>query len=420
MTLLRSNVKVSEWMNKTETCIFSPAEHAVQLDLIGKVHGILSAENYFGNLMDNDKNEKTYGALLNCYVRQCQTEKSISHWQKMKELGYASTSLAYNHIMSLYTNLEQYEKIPGLLTEMKENNVSPDNVTYRICINSYGARSNLEGIERVLNEMEHHLGNQMDWNTYAIVANFYIKAGLSDKANDALKKSEEKLDKKDGSGYNFLISLYATIGNKAEVLRLWELEKSECKRQINRDYMTMLQSLVKLGDLEGANEILKDWESCGNVYDLRIPNIVVVGYCEKGLVEKAEALLKELIEKGKAIIPNSWAVIASGYLEKGEMAKAVECMKAALSVKNKRRKLNPRVIRDILSWLGDEGKVEDLEAFVASLSNSIPVNNREVYHALLKANVRSGKDIGGVLEQMKAHNIDEDEETKKILSMKKQ
>ncbi|XP_065879852.1 pentatricopeptide repeat-containing protein At4g21705, mitochondrial-like [Euphorbia lathyris] len=413
-------LEVSEWMNKTGICIFSPAEHAVQLNLIGKVHGFLSAENYFRNLMDNDKNEKTYGALLNCYVTQRQTEKSISHWQKMKELGYASTSLAYSDIMSLYTNLGQYEKIPGVLTEMKDNNVSPDNFSYRICINSYGERSDLEGIERVLNEMEHHLGDRMDWNTYAVVANYYIKAGLSDKANDALKKSEEKLDMKDGSGYNFLISLYATLGNKAEVLRLWELEKSKCKRQINRDYIVILQSLVKLGDLEGADKILKDWEATGTGYDVRIPNIVVWGYCEKGLVEKAEALLKEFIEKGKATIPNSWAVIASGYLKKGEMAKAVECMKSALSVKNKGRKPNPRVIRDILSWLGDEGKVEDVEAFVASLSSAIPVNNRQVYHALLKAHVRSGKDIGGVLEQMKAHNIDEDDETKKILSMKLQ
>ncbi|WCJ27023.1 Tetratricopeptide repeat (TPR)-like superfamily protein [Euphorbia peplus] len=414
-------LEVSEWMKKTEICIFSPVEHAVQLDLIGKVRGFLSAENYFNNLMDHDKNEKTYGALLNCYVRQNQTEKCISHWQKMKELGYASSPLPYNSIMSLYANSGQYEKIPSLFTEMKENSVSPDNVTYRICINSYGARSDLEGIERVLNEMECQMGIQMDWNTYAIVANFYIKEGVSDKAHDFLKKSEERIDKKDGSGYNFLISLYAALGNKDEVFRLWELEKVECNRQINRDYITMLHSLVKLGDLEGVDRILQEWESSGNAYDTRIPNIVVVGYCGKGLVEKAEVLLEELIEKGNAIIPNSWAEIASGYLKKGDMAKATVCMKAGLSVDvNNKWKPDPRVIRDILSWLGDEGEVGDVEAFVASLSSAYRANNRQVYHALLKANVRSGKDIGGVLELMKAHNIDEDEETEKILSMRKQ
>ncbi|WCJ27022.1 Tetratricopeptide repeat (TPR)-like superfamily protein [Euphorbia peplus] len=409
-------LEVSEWMNKTGIYIFSPTEHAIQLNLIGKVHGFLSAENYFRNLTDNDKNEMTYGALLNCYVTaEGQTEKCISHWQKMKELGYASTSLPYNDIMSLYSKLGHYEKIPGLFSEMKENNVSPNNFTYRICIHSYGARSDLEGMIKVLNEMEHDLG--VDWNTYAVVANFYIKAGLFGKANDVLKKAEEKIDKKDGSGYNYLISLYATLGNEAEVLRLWDLEKKRSKRQINRDYITILQSLVKIGNLEEADKILQGWKSSGNAYDVRIPNIVVWGYCSKGLVEKAEALLNELMEKGKMTIPNSWAVVTSGYLKKGEMAKAIKCMKAGLSVDVKNKwEPNRRVIKDMLSWLGNKGEVEDIKAFLASVSNVFPVNHRQAYHALLKASVRSGKDIGGVLEQMKAHNIDEDEETKKILS----
>ncbi|GAU35440.1 hypothetical protein TSUD_363960 [Trifolium subterraneum] len=61
-------LQVSEWMNKNGVCIFSPVEHAVHLDLIGKVHGFVSAETYFNNLKDIDRNEKTYGALLNCYV----------------------------------------------------------------------------------------------------------------------------------------------------------------------------------------------------------------------------------------------------------------------------------------------------------------------------------------------------------------
>ncbi|KAF2303339.1 hypothetical protein GH714_016927 [Hevea brasiliensis] len=191
-----SGVQVSDWMNKRGICIFSPVEHAVQLDLIGRVHGFLSAENYFNSLRDHDLTDKTYGALLNCYCRQRQVDKSISHLQKMKEMGFASSPLAYNDIMCLYTNVGLYEKVPHVLTEMRENKVSPDNFSYRICINSYGARSDIEGMERVLNEMECQLGIAMDWNTYAVVANFYIKAGLSDKAIYALKKSEEKLDKK--------------------------------------------------------------------------------------------------------------------------------------------------------------------------------------------------------------------------------
>ncbi|KAJ6396885.1 hypothetical protein OIU77_021840 [Salix suchowensis] len=307
-------LQVSEWMHKKDICIFSPSEHAVQLDLIGRVHGLVSAENYFNNLRDQDKNEKTYGALLNCYVRQRETDKSILHLQKMKEMGFVKSSLTYNDIMCLYTNVGQHEMVPQLLNEMKENYVLPDNFSYRLCINSYGARGDLEGMEKILNEMEHQPDIVMDWNTYAVAANFYI----------------------------------------------------------NR----------------------------------------------KGLCEKAKALLEDLTGKGKMTLPNSWGIVATGFFDKSEVAKAFSCMKAALCLytENKGWKPNQRVINGILSWLGDEGSAEDAEAFVSSLNTVIPMN-REMYHAVLKANIRAGKEVHGLLDGMKAYKIKEDEETKKILSM---
>ncbi|KAF5474397.1 hypothetical protein F2P56_006299 [Juglans regia] len=409
-------LEVSEWMNEKAICIFSPVEHAVQLDLIGRVRGFLSAESYFSNLKDQHKTDKTYGALLNCYVRQRQTEKSLSHLQKMKEMGFVSSPLTYNDLMCLYTNVGQHEKIPDVLTEMKKNGVSPDNFSYRICINSYGVRSDLEGMENILKEMERQPYIVMDWNTYAVAANFYIKADLTDKAIDALKKSEQKLDEKDGLGFNQLISLYAKLGKKDEVLRLWGLEKTACKRCINRDFITMLESLVRLGELEEAEKVIREWESSGNCYDFRIPNTVIVGCSEKGLLEKAKAMLEDLREKGEATTPNSWSLVAAGYLGKGEMEKAMECLKAAFSLhaENKGWKPNPKVISGILSWLGEKGSVGDVEAFVSSLQTIVPVN-RHMYHALIKAHVRDGKEVDELLQRMKIDKIDEDEETKRIL-----
>ncbi|KAI4296725.1 hypothetical protein L6164_036659 [Bauhinia variegata] len=410
-------LEVSEWMNKNGVCMFSHVEHAVHLDLIGKVHGFPHAESYFQSLKEQDKTEKTYGALLNCYVRQRQIEKSLSHLQKMKEKGFASSPLTYNDIMCLYTNIDQHEKIPDVLTEMKKNKVLPDNFSYRICINSYGVRSDIDGLERTLKEMEGQSHVVMDWNTYAVVANFYIKAGLTSKAIDALKKTEEKLDKKDGLGYNHLISLYSKLGKKAEVMRIWDLEKSVCERYINRDFTNMLESLVRLGELNEAEKVLKEWESSGNFDDFRIPSILIIGYLRNGLHEKAEAMLEDLVEKGKITTPNIWAAVAGGYLLKGKMEKAWQCLKAALSlyVENKGWKPNPKVISGILRWLGDEGGVEDVEVLVKSLRNVIPVN-RQMYHALIKASLRAGKNVDGLLNSMKIDQIDEDEETKQILS----
>ena len=410
--------KVSEWMSSKELCPFSSSARAVQLDLIGQVRGLESAETYFNNMTGEEKIYKMYGAMLNCYVRERMVDKSLSHLQKMKELGFASTPLPYNGLMCLYTNTNQLEKIPDVLLEMQENGVSPDSFSYRLCINSYGARSALNSMEKILKEMESKSNIHKDWITYAMVANFYIKAGLNGKALVFLKKAETKLHK-DPLGCNHLISLYASLGSKAEVMRLWERRKTAPRKQINRDYITMLGSLVKLGEFEDAEALLKVWESSGNCYDFRVPNTLLIGYCQKGLIEKAESMLRDIVEKGKTPIPNSWSIVATGYIEKQNMEKAFECMKEAIAVlaEHKGWKPKPKIISSILSWLSDNKDVEEVETFVTALKAVIPMD-REMYHVLIRASIRAGKEIDGILESMKADKINEDEETRKILSLK--
>ncbi|KAM7266849.1 hypothetical protein ACFE04_009015 [Oxalis oulophora] len=340
-------LQVSEWMNEKGICVFLPCEHAVQLNLIGKVHGFESAENYFNSLKDCDKTDKTYGALLNCYVRQNLVDKALDHFQKMKELGFASCALSYNNIMCLYTYVKQYDKVPAVFAEMKEKNISPDNFSYRICINSYGARSDLQGVEVILREMEDNSNIYIDWNSYAVVANLYIKAGFTDKAIEALKKSEERVEKKDGTGYDYLITLYTCLGNKAEVLRLWTELKNVCERYVNKDYIIVMDSLVKLGEVEEAERILKEWE---------------------GLHEKAEAMLESLMERGKTTAPNSWGLLAAGYVGVGKAKNALKCIKVAICLSDEHKGWKPSstVIAEILKLLAEQGSFEDVE-FLESL-----------------------------------------------------
>ncbi|KAL1201791.1 Pentatricopeptide repeat-containing protein [Cardamine amara subsp. amara] len=386
-------LEVSKWMNETGVCVFSPTEHAVHLDLIGRVHGFVTAEEYFVNLKEQYKNDKTYGALLNCYVRQQNVEKSLLHFQKMKEMGFTSSSLTYNNIMCLYTNIGQHEKVPGVLDEMKKDNVAPDNYSYRICINAFGAMYDLERIGMILRDMERQRDITMDWNTYAVAAKFYIDGGDCEKAIELLKMSENRLEKKDGEGYNHLITLYARLGNKTE-------------------------SLVKIDALKEAEDVLSEWGSSGNCYDFRVPNTVIRGYAGKGMEEKAEAILEDLARRGKATTPDSWELVATAYAEKGVLDNAYKCLKTALDIEVGNRKWRPglKLVRSVLSWLGDEGSSKEVESFVASLRNCIDVN-KQMYHALIKADIREGgSNVDTLLQRMKDDKIEADEETTAILS----
>nr|GMC48643.1 pentatricopeptide repeat-containing protein At4g21705, mitochondrial-like [Ipomoea batatas] len=364
---------VSEWMNGKGLYPFSSSDQAVHLDLIGVVHGSKAAEDFFSKLGDKEKNEKTYGALFNCYVREGLFLKSLSLFERMKEIGYGSSPLLYSNLMCLYKNAGKLEKIPHVLSEMKGNGIPTNYFCYNICINAYGELSDLHSMETLLEEMERQPHITIRWNTYSIVAHFYIKSNKKEKALISLKKLEGNL-RKDALGYNHLISHYANLGNVEEMWRLWGEQKTVCKKHINRDYITMLGCLVKLGELETAERLLKVWDSSCHTYDFRVPNTLLIGYCQKGLVEKAEEMLLDLVKKGKQPTPNSWAIIAAAYMGQGSMDQAFECMKKAVSVSKNNKGWRPKqeVVSTIVSWLQDQQRVRELDAFMMALDRFLP------------------------------------------------
>ncbi|KAK1284417.1 Pentatricopeptide repeat-containing protein [Acorus calamus] len=411
--------EVSETFCKTYPVVQILNFHLVLFLFVSRVHGLASAEAYFNKLQGKDKNNKSYGALLNCYVRDCLVDKSLTHLQKMKELGFASTALTYNNIMCLYTNTNQHEKVPLIFSEMKKNKVSPDNFSYRICMNSYGVRSDIEMAEIILEEMEKQPHIVVDWNTYSTMAGIYIKAGLSDRAISTLKKMEERMEWNNGLAYGHLISHFANLGDKSEMQRIWELQKSNCKRITNNDYKVMLAGLVKLGEIEGAELLFNEWESSGNHFDCRVPNILLNEYRKMGLLEKAETMLNKMEENGKTPLSSGWGILANGYAQEEEMRKAFECMRKALALYVSTAGWQPdsEVVSRIVGWLGEQGKAEELDMFLGLLSKAVNLD-REMYHAMIKANIRDGKDVDWVLRGMKAAKIKIDRETEEILRVK--
>ena len=106
-----------------------------------------------------------------------------------------------------------------------------------------------------------------------------------------------------------------------------------------------------------------------------MPNILLIGYSQNGMIEKAEEMLNDIIEKGKTPIPNSWGIVSAGYLNKGEMEKATESMKKALKLLegNEGWMPNSEVITGILNWICDNADVDNVADFVENLSNVIPM-----------------------------------------------
>ncbi|CAL9020073.1 unnamed protein product [Prunus brigantina] len=143
-------------------------------------------------------------------------------------------------------------------------------------------------MEKVLVKMEADPLVTMDWRGYFVAAKACLKAGLLERTSTFLRRSEQLIDNESRKiGYERLMTSYAAIGNKDEVYRIWDLHKNTVGFY-NNGYRCMVSSLVKLGDIDGAEKIVQEWESGVKSYDIRIPNLLVTAYRRQGLFEKAK------------------------------------------------------------------------------------------------------------------------------------
>jgi len=413
-------LEIFEWMSQNFS--FSPGEYAIHLDLIAKVRGIVSAEKYFADLPDIEKNKQTYSMLLSCYVKDKNVAKSEATMEKLKYLGFAKDAVPYTEMMSLYMNTQQFEKVPSLIWEMKKNGISLDTYCYNFWMKSYAAMSDMDRVEDVLNEIERDDNIDADYTVHSTLVNIYIKAKVLDKAQSALKEMENKMKgmeakkkRKERVAYDYLISLHGILGNKDEIYRIWQSFESTFPEMTYRSHICLLSSLARIGDIEGAEDFIQKWESVKSFHDIRAFNVLLDAYIKKGWLQKAEVLLERIKENGGKPNSTSWKILAEGYIHDGQFNKAIEAMKKYLSVGRNRswQPLYANVLA-ILKHFEDEGDVKSAEDFFRIL-RGVKFVSTEVYNSLLRSYVHVGKVPPRISEMMKEDNVSPDEETAILL-----
>ncbi|XP_057818325.1 large ribosomal subunit protein mL101 (rPPR4) [Cryptomeria japonica] len=357
-------LQVSEWMQKHKMFKFDTDYCAVHMRLIAQVHGMAQAEEYFADLPENAKNKKTHVALLQCYVQKRLIEKAEQQMEKIKELGFARDGQAYCEMMTLYMAVGQTDKVLLEVKHMKEMKVPLDPQTYNLWISACGAMSDIDGVEKIVDEIKGGSRNNVNWTTYRTLANVYINAGRVDKAESALKELKKRMSQRCVDGCDSLITLYGVLGKKEEVYRIWHSVKAVFDKPFFSTYKSVLTSLVKVGDIEGAEQIFHGWESLAPTINWKLSNILLEAYVMNGMLEKAEIFHANVSGKKCYLNGRTWEILTEGYLESKQISKAIVSMKEAL-IKGKPEKWQPKSenVRGILKYFEEQGNVEDAEEF---------------------------------------------------------
>ncbi|CAI9091139.1 OLC1v1026081C1 [Oldenlandia corymbosa var. corymbosa] len=401
-------------MNKTTS------DEAIHLDLIAKTRGIASAETYFVTLPDTSKNHLIYCALLNCYCKALMVRKAEALMEKMKELNLELTAMPYNSLMTLYTKIGQPEKVSSMIQEMKDSNIMPDSFTYNVWMRALTAANDINGVERVIDEMKRDGRVSSDWTTYSNLASIYADAGLFDKTEKALVELEKKNDRRDLSAYQYLITLYARTGNIREVYRVWRSLRLAFRKTANISYLNMIQALVNLNDLPGAEKCFREWESGQPTYDIRIANVLIGAYLKNGSLEKAEELKERARRCGAKANAKTWEIFLHHYLQSGDIKLALECIQNAISIgRGDGSKWVPpsAVVTEFMEHFEQTKDVDGAEGFLEVLKQSVEALDLNVFETLLRTYAAAGRTSPAMRYRIKMENVELSEEGKKLLEV---
>ncbi|GKU88525.1 hypothetical protein SLEP1_g2778 [Rubroshorea leprosula] len=374
INLHRDALEVYDWMNnRGERFRLSASDAAIQLELIVKARGVSSAEVFFLKLPETLKDRETYGALLNAYVHAKMRYEAESLFEKMRDRGYTAQPFTFNVMMTLYMNLKEYNTVGSMVQEMKQKKIPLDLYSYNIWLSSLGSQGCVEKMEQVCEEMKANQSINPHWTTFSTLATTYIKMGLLEKAEECLRKFESLIiTGGNQTPYHYLIRLYGTIGNKEEVYRTWKVYKSIFPSIQVMGYYDVISSLVRVGDIEGAENIYVEWQSVKSAYDIGIVNLMMSAYVRKGNMDRVESLFNQMVEAGGKPNPSSWMILAEGHIKEKRISEALSCMKKAFAIKR------------LSSWTPDHGTIS---AFLDLCEEEANTASKEVLVALLR---RSG------------------------------
>ncbi|XP_057954959.1 pentatricopeptide repeat-containing protein At1g02370, mitochondrial-like [Malania oleifera] len=405
-------LEIIEWMEKRDINI-SYSDYAICLDLISKTKGIAAAESYFSGLSPPAKNLLTYGALLNCYCKEKMTDKALALFEKMDEMGFAST-LAFNNLMSLSMRLNQPEKVHPLVDEMKKRGIPLGTFTYNIWMHSCACMNDIQGVENILEEMRNEDESKCDWTTHSNLADIYVKAGLFEKAELALFKLHD-MKPRDRKAYHFSISLYASMSNLHEVNNAWNSLKAEFPTMNNSSYLTMLQALAKLDDTDGFKKCFEEWESCCSNFDLRLANAAIKAYLKWDMVKDAQLVFDDATKRSSK--PNIWAreLFMDFFLKNHQINLAMGQMEAAVSeAKGTGLRPTSETVSKFLKYFEEEKDVDGAEEFCKMLKQVYFLDS-EVYHLLLNIYIVAGRTAPEMHKRLEEDGIEISSELENLL-----
>lgn len=402
-------------MSEEKNIKWEMADNIVRIDLKAKMKQFAVAEQLLEDSPPEFKTELAYHTLLRNYADYQMAQKADALLEKLKGTGILTLPFAFNQMMLLYKRKGMMNKVTEILADMKTHGVPKDVYTYNILMDVKARSGDIEGMEKIFEELSADENVKADAATFGTLATFCVHAGLLDKARSYLKEMEEGDVFRNRSAYDILISQYGAVGDQEGVERVWEKVKSGPVVS-NRSYITVIEAFGKLGMVEKAEELYGIMSKSKGLILSRQFNSLLSAYARQGLMEKAEKLVEDMVKLGRKKNAVTYHHLVTGYLKTDQLDKALAVMKEAQGdSKQGRSRLWVETLISVLDAYAERGDVISAEKQFQDIKKAYPRPNIQVYNILLKAYIKSRVPALGFLQRMLADKLVPNEETLNLL-----
>ncbi|KAL8215384.1 hypothetical protein R6Q57_004833 [Mikania cordata] len=391
-------MQLSEWLESRKQLEFTEKDYSSRVDLIAKTRGLNAAEIYIEKIPELFRTEMAYQTLLANCVQSVHITKAEQVFNRIKELKLPLTASTCNQMLLLYKRTHK-KKIADVLLLMEKENVKPTLLTYRMLIDMKGQSNDLKGMEQIVEAMKAE-DIDPDIKTQAVLARHYINGGLKDKAKVILQEIEGNDLKKNRGACVALLSLYATLESVADVIRVWDVCKSNPQLD---EYMRAIDAYGKLKKVEEAEAVFDQMSKKVKRISSKHYATMLKVYANNKMLSKGKNLVKQMAESGCQIGPWTWDSLVKLYIEAGEVEKADSILRRA-SEQNRIKPFFDTYLL-ILDQYAKRGDIHNAEKIFHRMRQDGYVSRLRQYHGLLRTYINAKAPAYGIKERLKADNV---------------
>ncbi|GKV48069.1 hypothetical protein SLEP1_g54905 [Rubroshorea leprosula] len=275
-------------------------------------------------LKDYSLDVRAYTTILHVYSRTGKHKRAISVFERMKETGLSPTLVTYNVMLDVYGKMgRSWDKILGLLDEMRSNGLKFDEFTCRIYLEALS----------ILKEMEDN-NCPTDSVRYNELVAAYVRVGFYKEGAALIGTMMHKGVMPNAVTYTTVINAYGKAGEEEQALKLFDkMKESRCVPNVCT-YNAVLGMLGKKSRSEEMIKILCDMKSSGCSPNRITWNTMLAMCGNTGMHQyiNATKMYEEMIEVGFVPCATTYNALLNALARRGDWKVAESVI---LDMKNK-------------------------------------------------------------------------------------